>query len=78
MSPMERLLAEEWPDGTFGGPRPATARYRPRHDPAAAQHQAVLAAALDGTEWHQPIPARRPTAARYRVGHTTTPRKDQP
>jgi hypothetical protein len=53
MSPMERLLAEEWPDGTFGGP---LRRYTPRHDPAAAQHQADLAAALAGTEWQQPIP----------------------
>ncbi|MGW6703568.1 hypothetical protein ACWGDE_01560 [Streptomyces sp. NPDC054956] len=23
MSPLQRLLAEEWPDGSFGGPRPA-------------------------------------------------------
>lgn len=53
MSPLERLLAEEWPDGTFGGP---LRRYTPRHDPAAAQHQADLAAALDGTEWQQDIP----------------------
>ncbi|WP_159041185.1 hypothetical protein [Streptomyces sp. WM6349] len=50
---MERLLAEEWPDGLFGGP---LRRYTPRHDPAAAQHLADLAAALAGTEWHQPIP----------------------
>ncbi|MFD4921187.1 hypothetical protein ACFWNE_07685 [Streptomyces goshikiensis] len=66
MSPLEALLAEQWPDGTFGGPLPATARYRPRHDPASAQHHADLAAALNGTEWHQPIPARRQASRRPR------------
>lgn len=59
MTALDRLLAEEWPDGTFGGPRPSTARYRARHDPAAARHRTVLEQALDGTEWHAPIPARR-------------------
>ncbi|MFC9821419.1 hypothetical protein ACFWG6_31065 [Streptomyces erythrochromogenes] len=48
MSPMERLLAEEWPDGTFGGPRPADPAPAPTpcHDEAAAQHYADLAAAV--------------------------------
>lgn len=65
MSPLERVLAEEWPDGTFGGRRPETARYRPRHDPAADRHRTDLEHALDGTEWHQPIPS--PLAARHRA-----------
>lgn len=38
-----------------------------------ARHRTVLVHALDGTEWHHPIPARRP-----RTGQTSTHRKDTP
>ncbi|WP_412078997.1 hypothetical protein ACLF6K_37270 [Streptomyces xanthophaeus] len=64
MSPLELLLAEQWPDGSFGGIRPPAARYRPCiHPDDQARHRADLEAALDGSEWHQPIPnpLRRPT-----------------
>lgn len=30
MTALERVLAEEWPDGTFGGPRPAAPDLTPR------------------------------------------------
>ncbi|MFI6700288.1 hypothetical protein ACIBJC_15145 [Streptomyces sp. NPDC050509] len=45
------LDAEEWPDGSFGGARtvrgtPSTPVRTPRPDPAAAEHVAVLVAAL--------------------------------
>lgn len=30
MSPLDRLLAEEWPDGSFGGPRPSAPDLTPR------------------------------------------------
>lgn len=48
MTALDRVLAEEWPDGTFGGPRPtAPRRYVPRTSPAAAaRHYADLAAAI--------------------------------
>ncbi|MFP8960005.1 hypothetical protein ACLIYP_05445 [Streptomyces nanhaiensis] len=49
MSPLERLYAEEWPTGQWGGPRPAPAA---GPDPLAADHRADLEAALDG--WHPP------------------------
>lgn len=39
---LDPVDAEEWPDGTFGGPRPTT----PTPDPNAAQHRAELEAAL--------------------------------
>jgi len=54
MTPLERLLAEAIPDGTFGGPRhtptapdPPLVRETPRADPNAAAHFAELAAAID-------------------------------
>lgn len=56
-------------------PQPRPSAWSPDEQ---ARHRTALIHALDGTEWHQPIPARRPAAARYRAGHTTTPRKDQP
>lgn len=44
---LERLLAEEWPTGTFGGPRPAAPRYVPRTSSrSAARHQTELLADL--------------------------------
>lgn len=53
MTPLQRLLAEELPDGTFGGARslePAahpTRRDPKTPDPQAAQHRRDLLAALD-------------------------------
>lgn len=60
MTGLARLLAEEWPDGTFGGPRTAAAPPAPApcRAEAAAQHYADLEAALT----RQPIP-RRPRKA---------------
>lgn len=44
---LERLYAEEWPDGSFGGPRPERPRYVPRtSSKSAARHQAALLADL--------------------------------
>ena len=51
---LERLLAEEIPDGTFGGardPRPAAQPTRREPDPQAGEHVADLLAAIQ--------PARR-------------------
>lgn len=62
-TPLERLLAEELPTGTFGGARPARRpapmSVTPRTE--QARHYAELAAALE-------LPARRPlrTTARPR------------
>jgi hypothetical protein len=52
MSPIERLLAEAVPDGTFGGARTREPKRKPGPDPRAAEHRAALEAAL-----------RRPKAA---------------
>ncbi|MER7788579.1 hypothetical protein [Streptomyces sp. NPDC097640] len=57
MSPLERLLAEELPTGTFGDARPAKTQPVSRQkapaprgpDPLAAQHCAELLAALSGS-----------------------------
>jgi len=57
VSPLERLLAEELPTGTFGDARPAESQQpdgrkvsRPRGpDPLAAQHRAELLEALGGS-----------------------------
>ncbi|MFI5985094.1 hypothetical protein ACIBEA_30035 [Streptomyces sp. NPDC051555] len=50
MTALDRVLAEEWPDGTFGGPRPERPRYVPRtSSKSAARHQADLLAALSRT-----------------------------
>lgn len=52
MTPLDRLLAEAWPTGTFGGPRtdrppdPPPPR-RPVTPEEAAAHVADLIAALD-------------------------------
>lgn len=62
MSPLERLLAEELPTGTFGDARPAKSQQpdgrkvsRPRGpDPLAAQHRADLEAALSGWDYDRP------------------------
>lgn len=67
MTALDRLLAEQWPDGRFGGPRPPAVRYRPCISPDdQARHRTVLEHALDGTEWHQPIPARRQATSQPR------------
>ncbi|MFD9256967.1 hypothetical protein [Streptomyces sp. NPDC059538] len=63
MSPLERLLAEEWPTGLFGGSRTPAPAPAPCRDEAAAQHRADLEAAI----------YRRP-----RTGQTSTHRKDTP
>lgn len=60
MTALEQVLAEQWPDGRFGGPRPPATRYRPSVSPDdQARHRADLIAALTGHTWDQPIPARR-------------------
>ncbi|MFK0182017.1 hypothetical protein ACIQVR_39405 [Streptomyces xanthochromogenes] len=50
MTPLERLMAEGVPDGTFGASRPAQARVKAKRtsgpDPRAAEHRAALLAAL--------------------------------
>lgn len=51
MSPLEQFLAEQWPDGTFGGPRPRPASYSPAearrdHADAIARRHADLRAEL--------------------------------
>lgn len=52
MTPLERLLAETIPTGTFGGPRPEApcpvpaVRARAGPDPRAAEHLATLTAEL--------------------------------
>jgi len=64
--PLERLLTEAIPTGTFGHARPAPAPARRRETPAArwtpeeqAHHRAVLEAALDAIEPRGPaIPGR--------------------
>lgn len=60
MSPLERLLAETVPDGTFGGAR-TLRRHQPKQpargpDPKAAEHYAALADAIGCRR-------RRPAAA---------------
>ena len=42
-------------------PRPKPAAWTPEQQ---AAHRAALIAALNGTEWHQPIPARTRKASR--------------
>lgn len=63
---LERLAAEEWPDGSFGGARPThpdgTIR---RPDPRAAEHYAELAAAL--------YPRRKQPPALAAIEETTRP-----
>ncbi|MCX4543819.1 hypothetical protein [Streptomyces sp. NBC_01565] len=39
MSPLEALLAEQWPDGRFGGPRPAAPDLTPRGNCAWCNRQ---------------------------------------
>lgn len=51
MTPLERLLAEEFPTGTFGHARPpaaGTRQIRPWTPEEQAEHRAVLDEALDG------------------------------
>lgn len=74
MTPLERLLAEELPTGTFGHalppkPRPAeplpyVSRWSPEEQ---AQHLADLTAALDG--WHDPGEHAARDRNRHRPGH---------
>jgi hypothetical protein len=70
----QRILAETWPDGTFGdsrpeppaSPAPAPRAARPRRPPPpvteaeAARHQADLLAALDGFSCGTALAAHRP------------------
>lgn len=55
MTPLERLLAEEIPTGTFGGARTRTPAFAPPArpvlaDPNAAEHVRALEAELDRLE----------------------------
>ena len=58
MNALERLLAEELPTGEFGGPRsprvavPTPCRARTSAT-LAAEHRAVLEAAIDGWHWDE-------------------------
>lgn len=47
MNPLERLLLEEIPTGTFGGPRPDDLPQTVTSDAVAAAHCAELEAELD-------------------------------
>jgi len=60
VTPIERTLAEQWPDGTFAGPRPRQPSWTPEQQ---AQHRADLANALDDWAWDEET--RR--LARYRA-----------
>ncbi|GGV68986.1 hypothetical protein GCM10010294_25290 [Streptomyces griseoloalbus] len=55
MTPYARLMAEQWPTGTFGHAQPPTPP-KPHTEPwtteEQAQHLADLTAALNG--WHDP------------------------
>jgi hypothetical protein len=57
VTPLERLMAEGVPDGTFGGSRPAQGRRRAPQPPGwtpaeQAAHYAALAAALGEPHLH--------------------------
>lgn len=66
MTPLDRLLAEAIPDGTFGGSRPTTRHPQPTPHlwtPDQQQaHYAELDAALEGWDWDRP---RRRTERRH-------------
>lgn len=53
MSPLDRLLAEAVPTGTFGDSQPTTTRSEPRRWTPAEQaaHYAALAEGIDGWEY---------------------------
>lgn len=54
MSPLDRLLAEELPTGTFGHaqpPQPAPRPIRPWTPEEQARHWAELGEALEGWHW---------------------------
>lgn len=53
MSPLERLLAEELPTGTFGGPLPGPPA------PVTEKRAAANRAALEGAVYRRKKPARR-------------------
>ncbi len=57
MTPLERLLAEELPTGTFGHalppPEPPARLISPWTPEEQAQHYADLTAALDGWIWDE-------------------------
>lgn len=66
MSPLERLLAEAVPTGTFGEAQPTTARStEPRRWTPAEQaaHYAALAEGIDG--WEYAEHTRRPHTTRH-------------
>jgi len=67
MTPLEKLMAEELPTGTFGDAPPTTTRRRskpsdgdrytvpnPTSPTVAAEHYRVLEAALDGWAYDEP------------------------
>lgn len=65
MSPLEHLLAEELPTGTFGASRPTqgpsrSPAGRTGSDPRAAEHRAALEAALHGWQFGRPRRHLRP------------------
>lgn len=60
MTALERTLAEEWPDGSFAGPRPRRPAWTAEQQ---AQHRADLEDALDDWAWDEDT--RR--LARYRL-----------
>lgn len=73
MTPLERLLAEEIPTGTFGHarpPAPADPRpIRPWTPEEQAAHREILAAALDGWQSDDPHEERNRASSRARYRH---------
>ena len=72
MTPLERLLAEEVPTGTFGHARPPTSAHqqiRPWTPEEQAEHRAILAEALDGWQSDDVHDERKRASARARHRH---------
>lgn len=70
MTPLERVLAEELPTGTFGyarPPAPAHREIRPWTPEEQARHLADLEAALDGWQSDDEHDERRRTYQRERA-----------
>ncbi|MGW6872864.1 hypothetical protein ACWGHA_11075 [Streptomyces xanthophaeus] len=77
MTALERLLAEEWPDGSFGGPRPRARSYSPAEAQQAAREAIARRHADLRAELLTDLRTRKATR---RAGLTPAPRtrKDQP